>query len=134
VNPPPFESLDYLYLPAPDIDTAVAFYANFLGGELLWKIRDGSTWVAAVRLTPDGPAVVLASHLAPGDGLLIYRVRNLTETQQALIVRGWSAESESVELPQGPCLVFRDPAGQRLAIYERVRPGMDKRFADRFDQ
>jgi hypothetical protein len=35
-------------------------------------------------------------------------------------------------LAQGPCLVFRDP-GQRLAIYERVRPGIDETFDGRFD-
>ena len=133
MNPAPFESLDYLYLPAPEIDAAVAFYANVLGGELLWKIREGSTCVAAVRLTADGPALVLTNHLRPGDGLLIYRVENLAATRQALVERGWSAEADSIELPQGPCLVFRDPAGQRLAIYERLRPGMDQRFAGRFD-
>jgi predicted enzyme related to lactoylglutathione lyase len=133
VNQAPFESLDYLYLPAAEIDAAVAFYANVLGGELLWKIREGSTCVAAVRLSADGPAVVLANHLVPGDGLLIYRVNSLAETTQSLVERRWSAEAESVEMPQGPCLVFRDPAGQRLAIYERVRPGMDRRFAGRFD-
>ena len=107
VNATPFESLDYLYLPAPDIDASVAFYTTVLGGELLWKIHDASTWVAAVRLTADGPAVVLADHLAPGRGLLIYRVRNLADSQRALVERGWSAESESVELPQGPCRVFQ---------------------------
>jgi predicted enzyme related to lactoylglutathione lyase len=133
VNPAPFESLDYLYLPATDIDAAVAFYANVLGGELLWRIREGSTSVAAVRLTADGPTVVLANHLTAGNGLLIYRVKNLADTRRALVERGWSSEADSVEMPQGPCLVFRDPAGQRLAIYERVRPGMDRRFAGRFD-
>jgi len=76
---------------------------------------------------------VLTNHLRPGDGLLIYRVENLAATRQALVERGWSAEADSIELPQGPCLVFRDPAGQRLAIYERLRPGMDQRFAGRFD-
>jgi catechol 2,3-dioxygenase-like lactoylglutathione lyase family enzyme len=133
VNALPFESLDYLYLPAPDIDASVAFYTTVLGGELLWKIHDASTWVAAVRLVSDGPAVVLADHLAPGRGLLIYRVGNLADTQRLLVGRGWSAEAETVELPQGPCLVFHDPGGQRLAIYQRVRPGMDQRFAGRFD-
>jgi catechol 2,3-dioxygenase-like lactoylglutathione lyase family enzyme len=31
----PFESLDYLYLPAPDIEASVKFYTEGLGGELL---------------------------------------------------------------------------------------------------
>ena len=69
----PFDSLDYLYLPAPEIETAISFYTDALGGELLRKIRD------------------------------------------------WSVEGEPFELPQGPCLVFRDPGRQRFAVYERVR-------------
>ena len=81
---PLFQSLDYLYLPAPEIEAAVTFYTNVLGGELLWRIRDGRTWVAAVRLTSAGPIVLLANHLKTGDGLLIYRVRNLEEARRRL--------------------------------------------------
>jgi catechol 2,3-dioxygenase-like lactoylglutathione lyase family enzyme len=133
VSTPLFEALDYLYLPAPDIDTSVAFYTETLGGELLWRIRDGDTWVAAVRLVPGAPLVVLANHLAPGRGLQVYRARSLAETQRTLAAHGWSLEGEPFELPQGPCVVLRDPGEQRLAAYERVRPGMDERFQGRFD-
>lgn len=130
----PFESLDYLYLPAPDIETAISFYTDALGGELLWRIRDGRTWVAAVRVTEAGPQVLLANHLEPGEGLLVYRVRSLAETRSQLVDHGWSVEGEPFELPQGPCLVFRDPGRQRLAAYERVRPDMDQHFLGRFDE
>src|SRR5205814_7459081 len=108
-----------------EIETAISFYADALGGELLWKIRDGRTWVAAVRLAETGPVALLANHLPPGDGLLVYRVRSLAEIRTRLEDRGWSVEGEPFELPQGPCLVFRDPARQRFAVYERVRPGVD---------
>ena len=37
------------------------------------------------------------------------------------------------EIPQGPCLVFRDPGGQRLAVYERVRPQVEEHFEGRMD-
>ena len=130
---PPFESLDYLYLPAPDIETAIRFYTQGLGGELLWRIRDGPTWVAAVRLAEARPVVLLANHLEPGHGLLIYRVRSLEETRARLRHAGWAEEGEPFELPQGPCLVFRDPGGQRLAVYERVRGGVEESFRGRFD-
>jgi predicted enzyme related to lactoylglutathione lyase len=129
----PFESLDYLYLPAPDIEAAITFYTRGLGGELLWRIRDGGTWVAAVRLAETGPVVLLANHLDPGQGLLIYRVRSLDDTRQKLTDHGWSVDGEPFELPQGPCLVFRDPGGQRLAVYERLRREVDKHFQGRFD-
>jgi hypothetical protein len=128
-----FESLDYLYLPAPDIEAGILFYTETLGGELLWRIRDGDTWVAAVRLAPEAPLVVLANHLEPGKALLVYRARSIVETRRALENRGFTVEGEPFELPQGPCVVFRDPGGQRLAAYERVRPGMDDHFQGRFD-
>jgi predicted enzyme related to lactoylglutathione lyase len=128
-----FEALDYLYLPAPEIEAAIAFYTEALGGELLWRIRHGETWVAAIRLGSDAPLVVLANHLQPGQGLLIYRARSLADTQRALASHGWSVEGEPFELPQGPCVVFRDPGQQRLAAYERVRPGVDAHFQGRFD-
>jgi len=128
-----FESLDYLYLPAPDIEASVKFYTEGLGGELLWRVRDGSTWVAAIRLAEQGPPLLLANHLEPGHGLLIYRVKNLPATRRELIDRCWSAEGELFEIPQGPCLVLRDPGGQRLAVYQLLRPGMDQHFNGRFD-
>ena len=33
-----FLSLDYLYLPARDIEASVRYYTGELGGELVWKI------------------------------------------------------------------------------------------------
>jgi predicted enzyme related to lactoylglutathione lyase len=127
------ESLDYLYLPARDIDTSIKFYTEILGGELLWRVRDGSTWVAAVRLAESAPTVLLANHLEPGSGLLVYRVTDLEAMQRALTERGWSIEGERFEIPQGPCVIFRDPAGQRLAAYQLTRPFMNTHFEDRFD-
>ena len=34
-----FLSLDYLYLPARDIEASVRYYTGELGGELVWKIH-----------------------------------------------------------------------------------------------
>jgi predicted enzyme related to lactoylglutathione lyase len=128
-----FESLDYIYVPAPDVDAAVRFYTSTLGGDLRWRIHDHGVQVAAVRLADAGPAVLLASHLAAHHTILIYRVRDIEAVRQRLVADGWAGVEERFEIPQGPCLVFRDPGGQRLAIYERVRPGVDERFDGRFD-
>jgi len=73
------ESLDYLYLPAPDIDASIK------------------------------------------------------ATQRTLKEHGWSIEGVRFEIPQGPCIVFRDPGGQRLAAYQLVRPFMNTHFEGRFD-
>jgi predicted enzyme related to lactoylglutathione lyase len=129
----PFESLDYLYVPAPDFESAVRFYTVTLGGELRWRIRDGDVWVGAVRVADSGPTVLLASHLEPQQTILIYRVASIADVSTRLVGAGWSAVEPQFEIPQGPCLVFRDPGGQRLAVYERVRPQVDEHFEGRFD-
>ena len=106
-----FLSLDYLYVPSPDIDTAVRYYTEQLGGELVWKIHAFDTWVAAVRLSASGPRVLLAAHLQGDTPILIYRVEHLESTLGALHARGWRAESGPFEIPNGPCYTFRDPGG-----------------------
>jgi predicted enzyme related to lactoylglutathione lyase len=129
----PFESLDYLYVPAPDFESAVRFYTVTLGGELRWRIRDGDVWVAAVRIAGSGPTVLLASHLEPQQTILIYRVSSIDDVSARLVAAGWSEIEPRFEIPQGPCLVFRDPGGQRLAVYERVRPQVEEHFEGRMD-
>ncbi len=128
----PFESLDFIYVPAPDFEAAIRFYTVTLGGELRWRIRDGSTWVGAVRLADGGPLLLLANHLEAGQAVLIYRVAHLEDVRRRLVESGWEAEP-SFEISHGPCVVFHDPSGLRLAIYERVRPVMDQHFDGRFD-
>jgi predicted enzyme related to lactoylglutathione lyase len=129
----PFQSLDYLYVPAPDFERAVRFYTAALGGELRWRIHDAGTRVGAVRVAPTGPLVLIASHLEAGQAIFIYRVASLDEVRRRLEREGFSIESSTIEIPPGPCLVFRDPAGQRLAAYERLRPGVERSFEGRFD-
>jgi hypothetical protein len=128
-----FLSLDYLYVPAPDIDNAVRYYTEQLGGELVWKIHAFNTWVAAIRLSETGPMALLAEHLRGDTPILIYRVERLERAVAELRARGWAPESGPFEIPNGPCCTFRDPTGVRLAIYENQRPDVDKEFAGRID-
>ena len=128
-----FESLDYIYVPAPDFEAAVRFYTVLLGAELRWRIHDGGVWVAAVRTSNSGPQVLLASHLEPRTTILIYRVISVDDVRSRLVAEGWTDVDAPLEIPQGPCLVFRDPGGQQLAVYERVRPGVDDTFTGRID-
>src|SRR4029077_7200579 len=96
----PFESLDYLYIPAPEFDAAVRFYTVTIGGELRWRIHDGGVRVAAVRLARDGPPVVWPRHLEPRPTLLIYRVRSLDAVRRRLTDDGWSDVDPPFEIPQ----------------------------------
>jgi hypothetical protein len=64
---------------------------------------------------------------------LIYRVDNINDTSKVLQSRGWKAE-KALEIPQGPCRMFRDPANNVIAIYENQRSEVMEKFRGRIDQ
>lgn len=117
-----FKSLDFLYVPAPNIESSVQYYTQVLGGELLWKIHAYGVWVACIALSKaDKPYVLLADHMHKNDVMLVYQVENLDNAIKQLKSKGWKEENR-IEIPPGPCCTFRDPAGNGLVIYENVRP------------
>jgi hypothetical protein len=127
-----FESLDFLYVPAPNIQESIRYYTKVLYGELLWKIHAYGVWVACIKLSDKQPYILLADHIATKDLKLIYRVNNLDEVASALRARGWR-EEKSLEIPNGPCLTFRDPAENSIVIYENRRPHVMSDFKGRID-
>ena len=58
-----FESLDFLYVPAPNIVESIRYYTNILDGELLWKIHAYGVWVACIKLSNREPYILLADHI-----------------------------------------------------------------------
>jgi hypothetical protein len=128
-----FESLDFLYVPASDIEASVRYYVEILGGSLRWKIHAMGAWVACVQLSREGPPVLLADHKERTGPQLIYRVASFEESVAALRAKGWTPEGEPFEIPSGPCCSFRDPNGNQLAIYENRRPGVPRSFEGRID-
>ena len=127
-----FESLDFLYVPAPDIESSNHYHTKVLKGELLWKIHAYGVWVACIKLSDREPFVLLANHIQRKDIILIYRVSNLEDTVSELRSSGWMEEN-NLEIPPGPCYTFRDPAGNHIAIYENQRPTVMEEFEGRFD-
>ncbi len=128
-----FKSLDFLYVPAPDIESSVKYYIEVLGGELLWKIHAYGVWVACVSLSKsEKPYVLLADHIHKNDVMLIYQVENLEKSIVELKSKGWKEENR-IEIPPGPCCTFRDPAGNALVIYENKRPFIMQEFKGKFD-
>jgi hypothetical protein len=126
-----FASLDFIYTPATDVDTAVAHHVDALGGELVWKVRAMGTTVAALRLSDGGPLVLLAGHLGGETPVLVYRVDDYARTKAALGAAG--VELHELEIPHGPCAAFRAAGGQRFAVYELTRPGAVSMFDGRID-
>jgi len=126
----PFGRLRFLYVGARDMDQDLAYYRSVLGAERVWHFEAFGARVAAVRLG-EGPLFLLADHRPAPSCLPIYEVANLGVTLKSLTGRGWSAEGEPFEIPNGPCCLFHDPSGNELAIFQDVRPGaMEGAFDD----
>ena len=128
-----FESLDFLYVPAPDIEASINYFTNVLGSELLWKIHAFGVWVACVRVSNSEPLLLLADRIKKNDLIMIYRVSSLDSTAFTLRSQGWK-EEKMLEIPPDPCYPFRDPAGNAIAIYENLRPEVMEQFNGRIDK
>ena len=80
-----FESLDYVYVPAPEIESSLKYHVDILGGKLLWRINAYGVWVACISLLRDEkPYILLADHISKNDVMLIYRVASLSRAVSEL--------------------------------------------------
>ncbi len=127
-----FESLDFIYVPTEDVDASARRYVEELDAELVWKVRGMGTVVACLRLASRGPAILLSGHLEGTTPILIYRVADYSEAVSRLRSAG-ACDLHELEIPHGPCASFRAPGGQRFAVYELTRPGMERHFDGRID-
>jgi Glyoxalase/Bleomycin resistance protein/Dioxygenase superfamily len=127
-----FEHLDYVYMPSRDVAADVTYFTDVLGGRLVFAIDGMGTRVAMVALTEESPRILLAGHLEGDVPVLVYRVDDLATATADLTSRGWKP-GHTLEIPQGPVSSFTAPGGQRLAIYERARPGVEASFVGRRD-
>jgi hypothetical protein len=126
-----FGSLDYIYLPAADVDDEVARYVETAGAELVWKVRAMGTTVACLRVGEPGPAILLSGHLQGTSPILVYQVQDYAGTVAQLRQR--NVTLRELEIPHGPCATFTMGTGQRYAIYQLVRPGAVHQFDGRID-
>jgi hypothetical protein len=127
-----FDRLDYIYMPSGDAARDARYFTEVLGGRLAFAIDAMGTRMAMVELSADGPRIALAEHLEGDQPILVYRVDNLEAAASELQKRGWQSE-RTLEIPSGPCHSFRTTGGQRLAIYELSRPGVEQSFEGRRD-
>jgi hypothetical protein len=125
-----FRSLDFLYTPAADVDAEIDYLVDVVEATLEWRISSMGTTVASLRVDELGPRVLLAGHLAGTAPVAIHRVDDYAAAVAALRAQG--AELRQLEIPPGPCAVFVTPSGQRLGVYELVRPEVVEEFARRF--
>jgi hypothetical protein len=128
----PFVQLDYLYTPSRDVAKDMRFFADKLGGKLVFAIDAMGARVAKVELTGGPPHILLTDHLDGERPVLVYRVTDLDRAVKQLKARGWTRGRE-VELPVGPCFTLTSGGGHRVALYEPVRREVEAHFEGRFD-
>jgi hypothetical protein len=126
-----FGSLDYIYMPAADVDGEAQRYIDTLGAELGWKVCAMGTTVACLRVDETGPAILLSGHLRGTGAILVYRVQDYAATLRLLRQRNVTVHE--LEIPHGPCATFTMEAGQRYAVYQLVRPEAVHLFDGRID-
>ncbi len=129
---PPFERLDFLYMPSRDVAVDMAFFTETLGGRVVFAIEGIGTRVAAIEFAPDSPRVLLADHLDGDRPILVFRVADLEAKLDELEASGWLRE-RTFEIPHGPCCSFRSPGGHRIALYQLTRPEAAAHFEGRRD-
>jgi hypothetical protein len=126
-QPAPFEQLDFVYTPSRDVATDLAYFAEVLGGRVVFAVEAMGTRVAAVQLTQSPPLVLLAEHLEGDRPILVYRVADLGAALAALAARGWQRQP-TLEIPQGPCCSLWTPGGHCIALYQLTRPEVASHF------
>jgi hypothetical protein len=117
----PFKRLVYVYVGTSSFDEDHEFYEKKLGAGLLWEFRKFGARVAAFDLCGE-PYLLLADHVKAPSKRLIYEVDSLQAAADILRARGWEPEGESFEVPDGPCMNFKDRSGNEYSILEMRRP------------
>ena len=118
-----FGNLRYLYIGTSDFKRDLEYYTKVLGAKVLWNYHEFDANVAGLRLG-EGPQYLLADHRPAPSCLPLFEVEDLKATAKGLRARGWKSDGDSVEIPPGPCYVFKDPSGNPIGIFENARPGL----------
>jgi predicted enzyme related to lactoylglutathione lyase len=127
----PVGDLVYLYVGTDDVERDRAFYLEALGAEPVWRFNAFATEVAAVRLAPNAPLVLLAEHRPAPSCLPIWSVTDLDAAIERLRASGFEAHGETAGTPDGPVHVFRDPSGNEVGLLRQDRPNaLEAAFAD----
>ena len=111
----------YLYTGSADVSVDLAWYNEVLGAELLWRFQAFGADVAGVTFG-QGPVVILADHRPVPSVMPIWSVDELEQLTEWLEATGWSQSAETVEVPDGPCMVLTDRSGNQMGLLRQDRP------------
>lgn len=127
----PLRRLIYIYIGTSNYQADHNFYKNVLGAELIWEFEEFDAKVAAFNLSGE-PYLLIADHVEAPSKRLIYEVEDIDAAAKELKARGWKADGNKFEVPDGPCINFKDESGNEYAILEMKRPFvLEKEFGKR---
>ena len=117
----PFKRLVYVYVGTSDYDADYEFYKNVLGARRVWEFKNFGARVAAFDLCGE-PFLLIADHVKAPSKRLIYEVDDIATAAKQMKSRGWRADGGEFEIPDGPCMNFKDKSGNEYAILQMTRP------------
>ncbi len=112
---PLFRKIDCLSLPVPDLDAALAFYADELGHELIWR----SATAAGLRLPGSEAELVLHTDDRPLETDLA--VDSVPEAVERFTAAGGRVLHGPFEIAIGMCAVVADPWGNVLVVLDQSK-------------
>ena len=116
-----FKRLVYVYVGTSNYSADYDFYKNILGAERIWEFESFGAKVAAFDLCGE-PFLLIADHVRAPSKRLIYEVEDIADAAKQLKARGWKADGNEFEIPDGPCINFKDRSGNEYAILQMTRP------------
>lgn len=110
------QKIDYLELPARDLDAVQAFYERAFG----WSFTDyGPEYRAFNDGKIDGGfrKSDASSSTRNGAALIVFYAANLEQTQDRVVASGGSVVEDIFSFPGGRRFHFADPNGNELAVW-----------------
>lgn len=97
------------------------FYQNILGARKVWEFSEFGARVVAFDLCGE-PYLLIADHIKAPSKRLIYEVADLKQISETLSKKGWIPDGREFEVPDGPCINFKDMSGNEFSLLELRRP------------
>lgn len=110
-------AIDYIELPAPELDAARSFYAAAFG----WEFKDYGPEYAAIRgPEPDSPEAGGLAAQGRDKPLIILYSSDLDASVRSVRDAGGTVVDGPYDFPGGRRFHFTDPAGNELAVWSQA--------------
>jgi predicted enzyme related to lactoylglutathione lyase len=105
-------NVDCVRIPVPDLDAALAFYADRLGHDLIWR----TTEAAGLRLPGGDTELVLRVDRPEPE--VDFLVDSADEAAAAVVTAGGTVITPPFDIPVGRVAVVADPFGNALCLLD----------------